>query len=716
MKQIKLFLKKAVVFLFIVVFAVLLCVNAYDKVLSILVEECCDTLNIAASNMSRQIGMRFTDHINMLTYVSDALALKGEEALATKETLEYLESVQESPGTFYERFDIIFADGTQLCQDGHRHPFIGVDTFEQMVSRGSHISPRTVDDHTKDYVLYVGAPIVINGENVAMIMGMINCDTLSKEFVSRVYGEETQVFLVDCQDGAYLIDEWHGELGNVKDLGERDFLEGYPNVNIAQEMLAGETGLTGFVSRTSGKNAYQAYTYIPELNWSVAIMTHEEQVFESVDQLRSALFLTMVVGIVLLFLYFAWNVMMILRNIKNEEKIKNAEMEKHRNEAKTVFLSSISHDIRTPLNGILGMLSVIKYHENVPEKTQVALKKIETSARYLETLANDVLDLNELENGKITLNDDIIDLHAFAEKIASIVQENAINKGVSYTVNHENIQNSRVHCSLIHLQRIMVNLSTNAIKYNHINGNVEFTVEELSQKDGKGVYRFIVKDDGQGISEEFQKTMFNSFEQENSGARSENKGHGLGLAIVKRLVDKMKGTIEVESQKDVGSTFTVTLTLAQDLSLNGKTVDDEEDIIYDISGTRILLVEDNELNMEIATSLLEEAGAEIVPAVNGKEAVEIFSENPPESFDIILMDIMMPEMNGLEATIAIRELPRDDAKDICIIAMTAGTFADDIRRCFDAGMNGHLGKPIDMEEVTRKICESKGKNFDILRL
>ncbi len=711
MRHIKLFLKKALWFFAIIIVSILLVINAYNKVLTILIEQCYETLNVSAATIAQQVETRFTDHINMLTYISDALALKGEESLATKETLEYLESVQQSPGTFYERFDIVFADGTQLLQDGKKYPFIGVDTFEQMVSRGAHISPRTTDDHTGEEVLYVGAPIVVNGENVAMIMGMINCETLSKEFVSGLYGNGTQVFLVDCQDGAYLIDEWHDELGNINDLGEREFIEGYEEVDIAAEMLAGKTGFTGFVSHTSGQNVYQSHTYIPSLNWSVAVMTHEEQVLEPVNQLRQMLFATMVVGFVLILVYFVWNVSIIIKNIRDEEQLKKTQLEKHRNEAKTIFLSSISHDIRTPLNGILGMLSVIKKHEDVPEKTQDALKKIEASARYLETLANDVLDLNELENGKIALNDDIIDLHSFADKILSIVQETAQNKGVVYTVEYENIKNSKVHSSLIHLQRIIVNLSTNAIKYNYEGGTVKLRLEELGEKDGKGIYRFIVKDSGQGMSEEFQKTMFNSFEQENSGARTENKGHGLGLAIVKRLVDKMEGEISVQSRKGEGSTFVITLYLEKEENQNSLADDEKADVVYDISGCKVLLVEDNELNMEIAVALLEDAGAQITPAVNGKEALNAFAMSKSGDFDVILMDIMMPEMNGLDATKAIRALPRKDAGKIPIIAMTAGTFADDVKRCFDAGMNGHLGKPIDMTELTRKVCESTGKTL-----
>ncbi len=700
MKLFKAVFKRVALLMLVIIMFIALSVSIYFAMIDICRKDCYKQLTLSAENISNQISIRFTDHINLLEYVSDAVALRGDD-LTSEETLNYLSSVQESPGTLFDRIDIVLADGTQVCQQGDKYEFTSDDTFSEMVSRGTHVSPRIRDDHTGREVVYCGSPIEIDGEVVGILMGMIDCESLNDEFSSRAY-EESDVFLVDGRDGSYLINTWHSELGNINDLGERYVLNRKDKVDFAEEFFKGESDVLGFISEDVDTNNYIAYTSVENFPWAFAVMVSEDVAFERVYTLRNMLLTAGIIEAVLLLFYILLNIFIALRVVKNEEKLKIADVEKTKAETRSIFLSSVSHDIRTPLNGILGMLAIIKSQENVPDETRTALKKVEESAKYLENLTNDVLDLNELENGKVKLDDDIVSLNKFVSNLSNLVQNMADDRQIKYSVLFKSVVHDKVHCSRVHLQRVLVNLLTNAIKYNYRGGWVNLVVEEKEFNDKQGVYVFTIEDNGIGMSEEFQKNMFNSFEQENTGARSKHTGHGLGLSIVKKFVDIMNGTIQVESVKEKGSKFAVTLEL-DIASEDDRSVGKDSTQPSDLTGVKILVAEDNELNMEIATTLLEAVGAIVTPAVNGKAAVDLFSESTVGYYDVILMDVMMPELTGIEATEKIRKLNRADATTIPIIAMTAKTFAEDVKNCLDAGMNEHVSKPIEINSFIEKI-------------
>ncbi len=705
MKQVKAVFKRISFLMLILLMLIALSIGIYNGMIKISEADCNEQLNLVTKNMADRISVRFIDHMNLLDYVSDAVALRGD-ALTSEETLSYLSSVQESPGTFFDRIDIILSDGTQICQQGDKYTFVGVDTFNDMASRGTHISPRLLDDRTGREVIYCGSPIEIDGEVIGILMGMIDCEGLNDEFISYSYDKKSYVFLVDNRDGNYLIDEWHTKLGNIKDLGERELLNSSEKVDFSKDLPTDGTQIVGFISEITGQKSYMAYSPVEGFPWTVAVMVDEEQVFERVNTLRNMFLVAGAIEAFLLLFYILWNIYFALRVVKNEEQLKIADVEKTKAEAKSVFLSSISHDIRTPLNGILGMLTIIKGHKNVPEETRIALKKVEDSAKYLENLTNDVLDLNEIENGKVQLDEDNISLNKFINKLTNLVQNMADDRQIKFSVDLENIEHDRVCVSRVHLQRVLVNLLTNAIKYNYRGGWVKLMVEEKEFDGVKSNYIFTVKDNGIGMSAEFQKNMFNSFEQEISGARSKHTGHGLGLPIVKKLVDIMGGTIEVESEKEKGSCFVVSVKLNVDTD-ESHSKSNESAKATDLTGIKILVAEDNELNMEIAQTLLSTVGAVITPAENGRIAVDLFSDSEIGYFDVILMDVMMPELTGLEATEKIRKLKRADASTIPIIAMTAKTFAEDVKSCLEAGMNEHIAKPIEITSLIEKINKYK---------
>ena len=401
------------------------------------------------------------------------------------------------------------------------------------------------------------------------------------------------------------------------------------------------------------------------------------------------------------------------RELMYQKQLKESMEDAQRaNLSKTAFLRRMSHDIRTPLNGIVGMIHIAEKHNNDVVKLQECGQKILQSTDYLQDLINNVLDISKLESGSLVLEHKSFDLVELLSNNLTVVAMSAYENGVRFEggVEASTIRHRYLIGSPVHLSRVLMNLASNAIKYNHFHGTVNVHCEELSDDGNMAVFQFVCSDTGLGMSEEFQKHAFDVFAQEGKQSTTTFSGSGLGLSIVKDIVELMGGTIELESEENVGSTFTVTVSFEIDhLVENNDSQKDSCPQSMDLSGKWVLLVEDNAINMEIAHAILEEEHLNITEAKNGKEALEIFQNSRMDEYDVIIMDVMMPVMDGLEATKAIRELEREDAKKIPIIAMTANAFEEDRKACLDAGMDEHIAKPIDIEKLRAVILSVLNK-------
>lgn len=393
----------------------------------------------------------------------------------------------------------------------------------------------------------------------------------------------------------------------------------------------------------------------------------------------------------------------IIAGERAEEMAALAEKADAANRAKSLFLANMSHDIRTPINGIIGLLKIDEAHFDDIDLIRTNHEKMKVSAAHLLSLVNDVLQMSKLEDGETELMHEVINLNDLARDIVTIVIDHATEAGVIWKYEKEmpTIAYPYVYGSPLHLRQIFLNIYTNCIKYNHPGGTITTDVDMPEESDGICTYRWTITDTGVGMSEQFLKNIFEPFTQEKNDARSVYHGTGLGMAIVKNLLDKMNGTIEVTSKEGVGSRFVITIPF--EIAPAPAEQSPAETRSADISGLRLLLVEDNELNVEIARMLLEDQGAQVTVVNNGQQAVDEFDRNPAGTYDAILMDIMMPVMDGLTAARTIRSLDRADAKSIPIIAMTANAFAEDAQKCFSAGMNAHLAKPIEIEKVKQTI-------------
>lgn len=398
-----------------------------------------------------------------------------------------------------------------------------------------------------------------------------------------------------------------------------------------------------------------------------------------------------------------------IRQVKDQEKekahqeelLKAAKKAEAANVAKTEFLQRMSHDIRTPINGIIGMVEVGDHYSDDIEKQADCRAKIKDASKTLLELVNEVLDMSKLESGEIVLEEVGFNINKLSDETIGIVEELAKERNIQI-VKEKNITHPYLMGSPTHVKRVLMNVLSNAIKYNRDNGFIYVSYKELEAKEPFHVIvEFICRDTGIGMSKKFQNRIFEPFAQEHIGSRSKYVGTGLGMPIAKSLVEKMGGTIEFTSQEGVGSQFVMRIPFKIDQEHKNERA--KESVSVSIEGLHVLLVEDNELNMEIARFIIENEGARVTCATNGKEAVDIY-KNAPESFDIILMDIMMPEMDGLQATQVIRSFDHD----IPIVAMTANAFAEDKIKAKKVGMNAHVSKPLDKDKLIQVISRLCG--------
>ena len=392
------------------------------------------------------------------------------------------------------------------------------------------------------------------------------------------------------------------------------------------------------------------------------------------------------------------------------ELLRAAKKAEAANEAKTEFLQRMSHDIRTPINGICGMINVADHYADNMEKQTECRAKIKKTSHLLLELINEVLDMSKLESDEVVLEDIPFNLNSIFEEILGVIEHMAAEQNIRIIWEEKEVTHWNLIGSPVHVKRILMNILSNAVKYNKEGGYVYISCREIpSKQTAMTTLEFVCRDTGIGMAEAFQKRIFEPFAQEHAGSRTKFAGTGLGMPITKKLAVKMGGTISFESKESAGTTFVIRIPFQIDADMKDRN-ETEEKTETSIQGLHVLLTEDNELNMEIAEFVLQNEGAVVTKAWNGQKAVDIFRKSRPGEFDAILMDIMMPVMNGYEAAKMIRSLDREDAKVIPIIAMTANAFTEDKMRAKEAGMDEHIAKPVDGKLLVKVINELVKRN------
>ena len=560
-------------------------------------------------------------------------------------------------------------------------------------------------------------------EIITHIAIAINSDKFKNELSVTGYGENCYTYLTNENGRRIYQYEYNsnstGFLGGYNLIHAIEQYEirhsgSYDSLEAAIEAHAADAYEFTYVVEDTGEETdwFVGLAYVDDADWIVLLLVPTEALGGGTASLFSdtANFFMGIASI--LVLIFMLVVGLLMRNradrrllLQQEESnrllVEAADRAEAASHAKTEFLSHMSHDIRTPINAIMGMTSIALKNTDREEKVRDCLMKIDGSSQHLLSLVNDVLDMSRIESGNTTMGHENFNLKECLEHCASIISGQLVNRDITLVRDFDRITAPAVIGDELHLRQIFINILGNSVKFTPDGGTITFRAWEEDEADAKKTYVFELSDTGIGMSEEYLPRLFEAFSQEAGGSRTTYKGTGLGMAITKSFVDLMGGTIEVESHLNQGTRFLVKI------PMEPGTLQEEEEIsctdYSSLKGLKILLAEDNELNAEIAQEMLAEVGVTTVLAANGREAVERFKESGADEYAAILMDIMMPEMNGYEATAEIRKLERADASTMPIIALSANAYEEDIRRATEAGMNAHVAKPVSADAVYREI-------------
>ena len=620
------------------------------------------------------------------------------------------------------RVMLLDEQGTAYLSDGPAGIWYDVSHLLDEDKRHTFVSETdTIDGSFLVFSQELDSPITMGEEHVRFthIVLLKDIQTVKQYYTTTTYGGKAATYIIK-KNGTLAYydadsDDVIGARNIYKALEEAEYIQGR-SFDMVKEQLDRE-GIVAANILLNQTEYYYCLTALNNYDMTLMLLIPADSVAVSTMNMMNAtvrtetLFISAMALLMLLVFFGLIKLQRSSQMVKLEQET-NRELNRLRavaeraNAAKSIFLSNMSHDIRTPMNAIIGFTNIALKQNPKPE-VKACLDKISDSSEHLLALINDVLDISRIESGKVQYTPAPVDITEVSDSVLSIMCGYLSNRDITFRTELGQPQTRYVLTDAVRVREVLVNILGNAVKFTNDGGTVTYAVSYHPGEDDRHVnVRYRISDTGIGMSEEFVTHIFDEFSQEEHGARTQYKGTGLGMAITKRYVDLMGGTISVESKKGVGSTFTVELPMEIADSCEGKKTDFAVGKV-DLHGLKVLLAEDNDLNAEIAIVQMEELGMQITRAVDGEEAVRCFAENPQGTFDIILMDVMMPKMNGYEATKAIRRMQnRPDALAIPIIAMTANAFAEDVQASLDAGMNGHLSKPIQIEEVVRTIARN----------
>ncbi len=685
---------------------------------------------------TQTIGHFHTSINSQFSQLRTSVASMKKEDLEDSESLKsYLEQARKH--NEFNFFALVDDEGRYYCADGV-FPGASKISFLGRLLQGEKNLLSYNETILGDDIILIGdsvTPFAFGGHTMIAVLAGLDINAINSQLSLKRVDAKTYSSMID-RSGKFIINNsYNSRLTQSSNIFSKlhkyaEFEQGYSLEDVREDLKNGGSGLSSY--EVDGEKQYMYYAPIQGTDWYLLTIIPYEVVDSTISDLIGTLnrnsigmmaFILTLLSVVFVFYYIS-----ISRNEKRMQEANVAAEEARRkaeeaSRAKSEFLSRMSHEIRTPMNGIIGMNTIARQNINHPEKAEECLRKQALSTQHLLSLINDVLDMSKIESGKIEIKRESFYLKDLLEQISTSYYGQAEIRGINYeTILEDEIGGSLIGDSL-RLNQILNNLLSNAMKFTPAGGTVRLRISEVLETGREIRLKFEVTDTGCGIAEENLEKVFESFEQESSEVTKKYGGTGLGLAIVKRFTELMGGRIWVDSQVGSGSTFAVELPfgidreeglggiLEQGTEFSGIASNQTESHAkFDFTGRHFLLAEDNEINMEIAVELIGMTGAATDTAENGKEALELFSRSEPGYYDLILMDVHMPVMDGYEATKQIRCLERPDALHIPIFAMTANAFDEDKEESERAGMDAHIAKPLDVEALYRTISRFLQKN------
>ncbi len=676
--------------------------------------------NLTQANFKSGLSMRYSG----LRAVAESV---NDDDLESLKTMERFITAAEQNNNF-EFMAFVDKDGFYYSRDGKR-PAASKLSFLAELLNGEDELVSYNETFLDDNMIVLGTqitPIRFGGADIIAIIAGFTADSIGQHLFLRSEDGQTNASIV-TGDGSFIVyNTFFSDLPRGSNIISKfreyaEFDKGFSVEQIEDDFKKGNAGMVVF--KAAGIHMCMYYSPIEGTEWYMLMEVPYAVVDEMTEDLSGRLnrnAITMMASVMLLIVIIFFVYLMNLRAHSKQLEVARESAEKARKAAeqaslaKSEFLSRMSHEIRTPMNGIIGMTEIARQNMGDSGKIDDCLKKVSLSSKHLMSLINDVLDMSKIESGKIQLKNELFDLQLFLENIENIYSVQAEEKGIRFVISLFGQINEFIVGDSLRLNQILTNLLSNALKFTPEGGKIVLGVSELKREENSILLRFSVKDTGMGIKEENLEKIFEAFEQENAEISHKFGGTGLGLSIVRRFSELMGGHATVRSKYGKGSEFEVQLPFA--VTENSRMIDWKEDKSPDIEGTEnrtynfkgkhILLAEDIELNREIAVELLGTVtGAIIDEAEDGEKAVALFSKSEVDYYDLILMDIQMPRMNGFEATRRIRAMERPDAASVPIFAMTANAFAEDEEKSRQAGMNAHLSKPLEISAVLAAMNE-----------
>ena len=709
----------AMILVIVLAFGILFMRNSLMK---LTIEERSSQLEEMVTQIQANLDSGLRTHWNLVEGLNNAV--QGNHFYNSREVSENIAHMENDFCTDLYGCRVMLLDeqGTAYLSDGPAGIWYDISHLLDGEKRHTFVSETdTIDGSFLVFSLELDSPVTMGENHIRFTHVVLLKDirTVKQYYTTTTYGGSAATYIIKKNGTlAYFdadSDDVIGARNIYKALEEAEYVQGR-NFNMIKEQLDRD-GIAAANIILNQTEYYYCLTALADYDMTLMLLIPAGSVAVSTMNMMNStirtetIFISAMAFLMLLAFFSLIKVQRSGQMVKLEQET-NRELNQLRlvaesaNAAKSAFLNNMSHDIRTPMNAIIGFTNIAMKQSPTPE-IRNCLDKISESSEHLLALINDVLDISRIESGKIKYTPAPVDIAEVSDSVLTIMYGYLNDRNITFRTELEKPQTRYVLTDAVRVREVLVNILGNAVKFTNDGGSITYAVSYLPGKDGRHIrVRYRIADTGIGMSEEFVEHIFDEFSQEDHGARTQYQGTGLGMAITKKYVELMGGTISVESRKGVGSVFTVELPMeitdAREVTKKDYSVGS-----IDLSGLKILLAEDNDLNAEIAIVQLEELGIRITRAADGDEAVRFFAENPEGTFDLILMDVMMPNMNGYEATKAIRSLKnRPDGAAIPIIAMTANAFAEDVQASLDAGMNGHLSKPIVLDEVIKTISRN----------